>query len=290
MTTSNTSNFRDVTCAEFADMLADFLERDTGESSRAAMEAHALACAECGVLLADLRKLRLNAANLPQLVPSRDLWTGVAARIETPVVAIGTQDSAGARVSGHATQWKRRAWVGLAAAGLVAVTATITHEITKRSLIAPPLVAVAPVVVKPESAATLSSPSPMPADAGTGRVPGAGTGEPGMPSAHAPTRPRAHALTRSLALASNSKPSVEQTYDSEIRRLRTIVNQRRGDLDSATVVVIDKNLRIIDDAIAQCRLALRKDPNSRFLTESLNDALDSKVQLLRTAAALPARM
>src|SRR5438270_7508645 len=149
MTTSNTSNFRHLTCAEFADMLAEFLEREAGESSRAAMEAHASACSDCGALLADLRKLRLDAANLPQLVPSRDLWTGVAARIETPVVAIGTQESAGARVSGRATQWNRRVWVGLAAAGLIVVTATITHEITKRSFIAPPLVAVPPVVAKP---------------------------------------------------------------------------------------------------------------------------------------------
>jgi hypothetical protein len=32
-----------------------------------------------------------------------------------------------------------------------------------------------------------------------------------------------------------------------------------------------------------------KDPASRFLMQSLNEALDTKIQLLRTAAALPAR-
>ena len=49
-------------------------------------------------------------------------------------------------------------------------------------------------------------------------------------------------------------------------------------------------LKIIDDAIAACRLALRKDPASAYLNDSLNDALDSKVQLLRSAATLPAKM
>jgi len=88
------------------------------------------------------------------------------------------------------------------------------------------------------------------------------------------------------SLASN-RTSVEQTYDSEISRLRVIVRQRRLQLDSATVTVLDHNLKVIDDAIAQCKQALSKDPNSRFLMESLNDALDTKVQLLRTAATLP---
>jgi hypothetical protein len=75
----------------------------------------------------------------------------------------------------------------------------------------------------------------------------------------------------------------------EITRLRAIIAQRKPTLDTATVHVIERNLKVIDDAIAQCKQALQKDPASRFLMESLNDALDTKVQLLRTAAMLPAR-
>jgi hypothetical protein len=88
---------------------------------------------------------------------------------------------------------------------------------------------------------------------------------------------------------SNAKSAAEQTYDTEIKRLRAIVASRRVTLDTTTIGVIEKNLQVIDDAIAQCRAALIKDPASRFLLESLNDALDTKVQLLRTAATLPAR-
>ena len=85
------------------------------------------------------------------------------------------------------------------------------------------------------------------------------------------------------------KPSAEQVYTTEIARLRTIVERRRAQLDPVTIGVIERNLKVIDDAIAQCKLALTKDPASRFLMESLNNALENKVQLLRTATMLPAR-
>jgi hypothetical protein len=78
------------------------------------------------------------------------------------------------------------------------------------------------------------------------------------------------------------------TYDREIERLRAIVGERRTQLDTATIAVIEKNLKVIDDAIAQSRSALAKDPASRFLNDQLNRALDKKVELLRTVALLPA--
>src|SRR5262249_11808924 len=78
----------DITCDQFADALSDLLERDLDDMTRARIESHALGCAECGELLADLRKRRIDAATLPTLEPSRDLWAGIASRIETPVVEI----------------------------------------------------------------------------------------------------------------------------------------------------------------------------------------------------------
>ncbi|HEY7394151.1 MAG TPA: hypothetical protein VH559_04885, partial [Gemmatimonadaceae bacterium] len=100
------------------------------------------------------------------------------------------------------------------------------------------------------------------------------------------TVPPFHRSTASLA---SNKPTAEATFDAEIKQLRAIVAARRSTLDTTTLAVIEKNLKVIDDAIVQCREALRRDPASRFLIESLNDALDTKVQLLRTAALLPAR-
>ncbi len=65
--------------------------------------------------------------------------------------------------------------------------------------------------------------------------------------------------------------------------------ERRPQLDSATVAVVEHNLAVIDEASAQCTQALSHDPGSRYLLESLRGELDTKVQLLRTAAALPSR-
>jgi len=82
---------------------------------------------------------------------------------------------------------------------------------------------------------------------------------------------------------------VQQIYASEIAELDSIVRDRRSQLDTGTVAVIEKNLRIIDQAIAQSRAALARDPNSGFLHNQLNNALNQKIALLRTVALLPAR-
>jgi len=79
------------------------------------------------------------------------------------------------------------------------------------------------------------------------------------------------------------------TYSREIDRLRTIFARNRALLDPRTAAIIEANLKVIDDAIAQSKAALAQDPASRFLTDQLNSALDKKLELLRTAALLPNR-
>jgi hypothetical protein len=252
-----------MTCDRFAEALADFLERDVSEKTRAAMEAHALDCDACLPLLADLRRLRIDAANLPELAPSRDLWNGIADRIATPVVALPGNRHAGA------PNRARRVWLGLAAAALVGITATVTREMTRRSIAndRPATVATQQTPNAPQPVATIGSPPASPSDS----------------AAPPATRP-APATLRAVA----NKPTAEQTYDHEIARLLAVYKFKQHDLDSSTVAVVARNMAIIDSAIAQCRFALGRDPASGYLMRSLNDALDTKVQLLRTAAALPA--
>jgi anti-sigma factor RsiW len=86
-----------MSCELFNDQLMAYLERETDDATSAAMERHAVTCAECGPLLADLRRLRIDAANLPEMQPARDLWSGIAERIEAPVVPIGVHQPAVAR-------------------------------------------------------------------------------------------------------------------------------------------------------------------------------------------------
>jgi len=272
-----------ITCDGFNEQLADFLERAVSEPTRAAMESHAVGCDDCGPLLADLRRLRIDATNLPELTPSRELWSGIESRIQAPVLSLpGARDV-------RIRRWRNPLVLGLAAAGLVAVTATVTHWAESGGPVgqlagrpetnsahaptgSPPAVAALP------DSAVARSQFPAPASRSSG------------PAAERPSGLSVHRSTGQPAspvrLASN-KPSAEQTYDREIAGLLVVYNQRRPDLDSTTVAVVKRNLKIIDDAIAQTKQALRRDPASQFLMESLNDAFDTKVQLLRKVAMLP---
>ena len=79
----------------------------------------------------------------------------------------------------------------------------------------------------------------------------------------------------------------EAVYSKEIDMLQRIVTDRKTQLDSTTVAIIEKNLQIIDRAINQSKAALAHDPASRLLSDQLTHALDKKVELLRRAAMLP---
>jgi hypothetical protein len=83
-------------------------------------------------------------------------------------------------------------------------------------------------------------------------------------------------------------PHSEALYGKEIAMLQALVSQRKTQLDPSTVAVIERNLEIIDAAIEQSKAALAKDPASMLLSQQLSHALDKKVELLRTAAMLPA--
>lgn len=270
---------RPMTCGEFTERLSEFLEHELDDAARAAMEHHAASCIECGALIADLRQLRVASSSLPVLVPSRDLWAGIAARIETPVLELKPGSVTPAQRQVNRFSVNRNVWLGVAAAALVAVTATVTHEVTKRAVTSTrAVVAVTPT----PGSANPATPDTANAASHQGAVVVDTTFN--FPSASA-----SKGATTSLASNSRAKISAEETYDHEISALLVIVDHHQTELDSSTVAVITHNLRIIDDAIAQCRLALKKDPASRYLMQSLDDALNTKVQLLRTAALLPAR-
>ncbi len=80
--------------------------------------------------------------------------------------------------------------------------------------------------------------------------------------------------------------NADVTYEREIAALRAIVTERFTELDSTTVAELQRNLAIIDAAIADSRTALEKDPNSRLLAGTLDRALATKLALMRRVALL----
>lgn len=286
-------------CARVDAALADYLEGELPTGERVVLEAHAAECARCGALIADLHGLSAEAAALPVLRPERDLWAGIAARIEAPVVPLSSAPSPAlrnAQVDRRAEPRARttvavsRRWLAAAAAVLVASTAGATYLATRGTGDLAPTVAVAPTT----PVAPPTDPSPL------DPTPSAPAPPPVVATVTQPATARESAAPTALAAPSarlvarrDARRSIDATvpgavaYDSAIATLRTAVGARRQDLDSSTVAILERNLRIIDAAILQSRQALARDPGSAFLGRALTNALDRKLELLRTVAMLP---
>jgi Predicted integral membrane protein len=269
-------------CDGFADALADYLEGDATESVRLAVEAHAASCSACAQLLADLRGISTSAAALPLLTPSRELWSGIAERIDARVIPLDAPLTA--RRTTHRT-WLRPA---LAAAALVGITAGITHYLTRASLSSPAgtqAVAVAPTTT-PAAQPLVATAEATISSTATER-PAEGTG---VASRRAAQPVERHASTSARLVSTAPGADVaDPVFNSEISKLRQIVKERRAQLDPKTVAVLEQSIAVMDSAIAQSRAALMKDPASGFLATQLNHSLEKKVELLRTAALLPSR-
>lgn len=271
-----------MTCAQVDAALLDYLEETLDGNARAQVDEHVASCLRCNSLLRDIGAIRAEAGQLPELTPSRDLWAGIAARIEPTVVPLG-----------RSPREVKRNWIpaaAAAAAALVIATAGITYVATSRSM--RPSTEQVAVTANPKSAPRQSAVAPSIAPITT-EAPST------TPSEVAATRPTERETapkiqsSRGATLASRSSGApatpTEIAYDGEISRLQNIITDRRNQLDPNTVSVIEQSLKIIDAAVRQSRAALARDPKSGFLTDQLNHALDKKVELLRTVALLPSR-
>src|SRR5438477_8978914 len=114
-----------MTCDEFDAALPDYLEGTLNASAQESVEGHLNECVRCASLLRDIENIRKEAAALPDLTPSRDLWQGIEARIAAPVIPLAARPERRRRLVS--------AWMGVAAAALVVSTAGITYMLTARS-------------------------------------------------------------------------------------------------------------------------------------------------------------
>jgi hypothetical protein len=270
MTNSN------MTCEAFDAALPDYLEGTLDDSMRASVEAHLRECVRCAGLVRDLENIQKEAAALPDLVPSRDLWEGIGARIAAPVIPLSARPERQRRFA--------PAWMGIAAAALVVSTAGITYTLTSRSLTGRQTQVAAGTTGQTQPPLDTGTPQQSP-DAAT-IAPVNGSSE-NLRGAQASSPQRGGVQVNLVSQPQNGPASSDAVYGKEIEMLQQIVRERKTQLDSSTVAIIEKNLKIIDAAIAQSRAALAKDPASMLLNGQLTRALDKKVELLRTAAMLP---
>jgi hypothetical protein len=76
----------------------------------------------------------------------------------------------------------------------------------------------------------------------------------------------------------------DEAWDDAVRELEAVVASGGTGLDSATVRILEENLRIIDAAIADARAAIAADPSNMFLGGRVKTHMQRKLVLLRQAA------
>ena len=91
---------------------------------------------------------------------------------------------------------------------------------------------------------------------------------------------------RAPALRNASAYPGDVRFDAQVADLERALARGRGRLDTATVRVIERNLRIIDRAIRGAQSALAADPANSYLNLHLAQEMRRKLELLRQAATL----
>ncbi|HEU4699458.1 MAG TPA: anti-sigma factor [Gemmatimonadales bacterium] len=245
--------------------LSEYLDDELTPPERAACEAHLAGCAECRATLDELRRVVARARSLEDRPPARELWSGIAARIgATPPQGV----PALAALTGP------EAPVVSLDAGREAQDARDPRAGRRRISFSLPQLAAAGLALTVLSAgatALLTRQHPAPA---------------ANPAAAVASGPGAGALSVQPAAAAPGEAREIAAYDRAVGDLQQVLQAGRGRLDPATVRVLERNLAVIDTAIAEAQHALAADPQNAYLSTHLARTMRQKLDLLRRAATL----
>jgi hypothetical protein len=81
-------------------------------------------------------------------------------------------------------------------------------------------------------------------------------------------------------------PRADATYDRAIQDLQLLLQQNRGQLDTATVRVLEGSLARIDAALADAEQALANDRQNAYLNDHVSRIKRQKLDVLRRGASL----
>lgn len=228
--------------------LDDFAGGELAPPEHDAVRRHLQGCAECRAEVEALRSLLDEARFLPrEIAPGRDLWAGISARLEPRAAPAAAETERGAEDPKVIPFRPRSAWQ------------------PPRWLLA---AAAALVLMVGTSVTTLMV---------AGRWGGGDV---------VATLPDAIVTPAAAPTALVAFQPAEQDYRAAIGDLVTLLETRRSQLAPETVATLERNLRIIDQAIAESRAALERDPNSHELAQMLSGIYDTKVRMLQQAVEL----
>ncbi len=230
---------------EWTDRLSEYMAGELHAEDSRAVEEHLGECGPCRRVLEELRDVVMRAAALEDLQPSRDLWAGIAATIRAPV-------RADAKVIALPT----------ARSNVTEVADTPPGRWSRIAFTPPQLAAASIVLIAISAGATwLAGPS-----LGAGAAPLSVTVPSGAVSMVTQTAGPPEGLAEELSLLEESLVAA------------------RAILDPNTVRVLERNLSVIEMAIADSHRALAQDPGNGFLADHLERVYQRKLTYLRDAA------
>ncbi len=230
------------------DALSAYIDGDLTADETRTVADHLAACADCRAVVSDLEGLRTCARAWTDepATPSADLWPGIAARLSTRETARPTSTGAPSGAPVARLAWYRR---------------RVSLGLPELALAASLVAALAGALAYQRAA------SPTPTE---GPVPVLAEREP-------LDAPDAGVATASFA---------DAQYDAAVSDLERVLRDHRQRLNPRTVLVLERNLRIIDEAVREARDALTIDPANPLLNQTLADVRRRKLQLLRQAASI----
>lgn len=255
--------------------LDDFACGELPDIERVMVQRHVDGCGECRAEVEAIQALLAEAATLPRAIaPPRDLWAAIAPRLEPRGLALvePVEETKVIPFAPARRHWQPPRWALQIAAALVLVvgSSAITARVMRETAPHGGPIALNPIQANPGQATrpAAGDPSAMRPVAGTETTPAGGQAAEGAQTAFAAFRP------------------AEASYQTAIADLQRVLEAKQGQMAPETVQTLERNLRIIDAAIAESRAALEKDPNSRELTRMLTATYDAKVKVLRQAVEI----
>ena len=109
---------------------------------------------------------------------------------------------------------------------------------------------------------------------------------PATQTAAAPATAGTAAPAPSVEEVQTKVDAAQAQFETAIAELEKVAKANQQALDPGTSATIEKNLNILDDAIAQNRAAVKAEPASAAARETLFEALRQKVTLLQDTISL----
>ena len=117
-------------------------------------------------------------------------------------------------------------------------------------------------------------------------TPPTGAQTPQQATQTAPSRRGNATDTKSVETVESEVDMAQRKFEDAIANLEKVTKANQAALDPATSRTINKNLDILDQAIAENRAAVKSEPASVAARETLFEALRQKVSLLQDTIAL----